>query len=157
VDLDSDPVLLFQACSAALGDRVLAAVRDEVGEDLRFGDGYLFQHLIPGPTTASELGRKLGVTQQAASLQIADLERRKLVRRSASGADARARPVELTDRGWRAIEVARSARLAIAQELEDVLGTRNARQLTSLLQKVSEQTGAMETMAARRLRPESER
>ena len=49
----------------------------------------------------------MGVTQQAASKAVADLERRGYVERASSREDARVRSVSLTDRGRAAIEAGR--------------------------------------------------
>jgi DNA-binding MarR family transcriptional regulator len=156
-DIDADLVLLLQACTAALGDRVLAEVRSAAGPHVRYSDGYAFQHLVAGPLAVSELGRRLGVTQQAASLQVADLERRDLVRRVPHPTDGRSRLVELSARGRRAVEAARRARQAVATELADVLGPRRMAGLLGGLRAVSEHTGAVERMGSRRLRPEAQR
>ena len=67
--------------------------------DLRFADGVVFQHLVPGPIAIGALAERLGVTQQAASKAVADLERRGYVERAAGAADGRVRHVSLTARG----------------------------------------------------------
>jgi DNA-binding MarR family transcriptional regulator len=156
-DTSRDLVLLLQSCSAALGDRVLADVRRKAGSAVRFNDGYVFQHLVPGPLTVSELARRLGVSQQAASKQVADLEGRDLVRRRPDPEDGRANLVELSKRGWRAIEAARASRAAIAEELTDVLGARQMKALLDGLARVSGHIGAGELLDRRNLRPESAR
>jgi hypothetical protein len=55
--------------------------------------------LMPWPRTIGSLAERLGVSQQAASKAVADLERRGCVRREADPADGRARRVALTARG----------------------------------------------------------
>jgi DNA-binding MarR family transcriptional regulator len=153
----ADLVLLLQACNAALGDRVLAASRKRAGAAVRYNDGYVFQHLVPGPLSVSDLARRLGVSQQAASQQVADLERRDLVRRRPDPGDKRARPVELTRRAWRAVEAARDERAAIEREVADRLGPTRTRQLLRALGDISDDTGALALLEARRLRPEDAR
>lgn len=156
-DIVDDLVLLLQACSAALGDRVLADTRAAAGEQVRFNDGYVFQHLVPGPRSVTDLARALGVTQQAASKQVADLERRGLVRRRADPADRRARLVELSDVGRVAVEAARTARRAIARDVTDALGAERTAELMAAARDLSRLLGAADVMAARRLRPEADR
>lgn len=78
--------------------------------DLRFADGFVFQHLVEGPVTIGALAGRLEVTQQAASKAVADLERRGYVARRADPGDARARLVALTARGEAAIEGVRRVR-----------------------------------------------
>lgn len=145
----------MQACSAALGDRVLADTRAVA--EVRFNDGYVFQHLVPGPASVTELARALGVTQQAASKQVADLERRGLVQRREDPADRRARLVELSATGHAAVEAARDSRRAVAAEVAASLGEERAAELLDALRQVSGALGAADVMAARRLRPEEER
>ena len=91
-------------------------------DDLRFADGVVFQHLVPGPRTIGSLAERLGVSQQAASKAVADLERRGYVRREADPDDGRARIVALTERGEAAIEAGRRHRAAVEAELADRLG-----------------------------------
>jgi len=96
-------------CATAVKARLAADGFD----DLRFGDGVVFQHLVEGRVTVTVLAERLGVTQQAASKAVADLERRGYVRRVADPADARARLVELTARGRGAVSGARRHRAAV--------------------------------------------
>jgi DNA-binding MarR family transcriptional regulator len=155
--LDEDVVLLLQACSAAFSDRVLGDIREEVGDDVRFNDGYVFQHLVPGPCSVTALARKLGVSQQAASQQVADLERRGLVTRRADPGDARARLVALSDRGEEVVRAGRRSRAAVNRELVDVLGRRRRDALVEALNRVSDATGALDQLAGRRPRPDADR
>lgn len=154
---DDDLVLLVQACSAAFGDRILSRVRSAAGEAVRFNDGYVFQHLVTGPISITELAAKLRVTQQAASKQVADLESRQLVRRRADPADGRAKLAELSPRGWRAVEASRDAREQLHNEIAELLGPRRAVATLSALREISDHLGALDTMAGRRMRPEADR
>jgi DNA-binding MarR family transcriptional regulator len=70
----------------------------------------VFQHLVPGPVPVSALAGALGVSQQAASKSVIELERMGYVRRQGT-ADRRVRVVELTDRGEAAVREARRLRL----------------------------------------------
>jgi DNA-binding MarR family transcriptional regulator len=155
--LEDDVVLLLQACSNWLGDQVLDRVRTEAGDAVRYGDGYVFQHLIPGPMSITALAHRLGVTQQAASKQVADMEARRLVRRRQDPADGRAKLVELSNRGWRVVRAGRAARRELGDQVSAALGERKAAALLRSLRELSDHTGAVEHMAQRRLRPESSR
>lgn len=66
---------------------------------LRPVHGFVLQAVGPGGSTAVELGRRLGVTKQAAAKHIEFLEDRGYVERSVDPADARRKSVRLTDRG----------------------------------------------------------
>jgi len=62
-------------------------------------DGFVFQAIGRDGTTATELGRRLGVSKQAAAKSIESLERLGYVKRSADPGDARRKVVRLTARG----------------------------------------------------------
>ncbi len=154
---DHDVVLLLEACAARLGDDVLAQVRADHGDDVRFRDGYVFQHLLDGPKSISELADRLGVTQQAMSKQVGDLLRRELVVKHRDPKDGRAWLVSLSDRGLGVIEAGRRARASIARQLVADMGADSMRSLVEDLVLLSETTGAMEHLMNRRLRPEDSR
>ncbi|GAA4145603.1 MarR family winged helix-turn-helix transcriptional regulator [Actinomadura keratinilytica] len=69
--------------------------------------GFVFQAIGPDGTTAAELGRRLGVSKQAAGKTVEQLERLGYVTKAGDPADARRKVVRLTDRGLDAL--ARSA------------------------------------------------
>jgi DNA-binding MarR family transcriptional regulator len=71
--------------------------------------GFVFQAIGPDGTTAVELGRRLGVSKQAAGKMVESLERTGYVERTADPADARRKIVRLTPYGVDAL--ARSARI----------------------------------------------
>lgn len=146
-------MLLLQACSTTLNRRVLDHVRDRVGPEIRMSDGYVFQHLLDGPIPVSELGRRLGVTQQAASKQVADLEDRGLVNRRPDPHDGRGRLVSLTRRGRRAVQAGREARGLVVTELRDELGDHAVDTLLRTLRRVSDHTGAMDNLLRRGAHP----
>jgi DNA-binding MarR family transcriptional regulator len=99
------------------------------------------------------LAARLGVSQQAASKSIADLERRGYVRRTSDPADARARLAALTARGEAAITAARHHRAALDAELAQRLGPRRVEAARRLLVDVIEDLGAATAVRARRVRP----
>jgi DNA-binding MarR family transcriptional regulator len=121
--------------------------------DLRFADGFVFQHLVGGPVTIGALAERLEVTQQAASKSVADLERRGYVSREPDPDDARARRVTLTARGRAAIESARGHRTEIDAELANRLGPRRTESARRLLVDVIDELGAAAAVRARRVRP----
>jgi DNA-binding MarR family transcriptional regulator len=120
--------------------------------DVRFADGFVFQHLVGGPVTIGALAERLGVSQQAASKSVADLERRGYVERRADPDDARARRVALTTRGRDAIEAGRRRRAEIAAELAERLGSRRVEDARRLLVDVLADLGADTAVRGRRVR-----
>lgn len=151
-DPERDLVLLVQACGARLNDDVLARVRSEAGDDVRIRDGYVFQHIVDGPCSVSELARRLGVTQQATSKQVADLVGRGLVVRRRDPADARAWQVSLSERGRDVVHAGRRARRAVTDDLVAALGSDVVTRLVDDLTRLSDHSGAMETLLGRELR-----
>ena len=108
----------------AMADEIQRRLAAAGFDDVRFNDGVVNQHLVGGPLTLGALAERLGVTQQAASKSVADLERRGYVERTPDPDDARARLVGLTERGRAVIAAAREQRAALGRELEERLGER---------------------------------
>ncbi|GAA4085490.1 MarR family winged helix-turn-helix transcriptional regulator [Actinomadura miaoliensis] len=92
----------------AIIDELHAELASQGHPDLRPMHGFVFQAIGPDGTTAAELGRRLGVSKQAAGKTVEHLERLGYVTRGGDPADARRKVVRLTDRGLDAL--ARSAR-----------------------------------------------
>jgi DNA-binding MarR family transcriptional regulator len=82
-----------------LVDGVHAELAREGHADLRPLHGFVCQAIGRDGTTAVELGRRLGVSKQAAGKTIDGLERLGYVVRAADPHDARRKLVRLTDRG----------------------------------------------------------
>ena len=137
----------------AMADEVQRRIAADGMGDLRFADGVVFQHLVPGPLAIGALAERLGVTQQAASKSVADLERRGYVERAAGAEDARVRRVSLTERGRAAIEAGRRHRAALQAELAGKLGPRRAEAARRLLADVAAELGAGAAVRGRRVRP----
>ena len=140
--LDEDPALMVQVLARHLAGRALEDVRDAGVDDIRESDGYVFQHLLPGPLPVGELAARLGITQQGASKAVRDMERRGLVRRTADPADARVRRVELTDRAVVAVAAGRASRRRFAAAVVAELGPTRAAALRRDLRRVLAASGA---------------
>jgi len=157
-DVDYDPAeadlsLASLFAGWALADEIQRRLATGGHGDLRFADGFVFQHLIGGPVTVSALAERLGVTQQAVSKSVADLERRGYVRRGRDPEDARARLVALSPRGEEAIAAARAHRSALAHELAERHGPRRVEGARRLLLDVVSDLGADTAVRGRRVRP----
>jgi DNA-binding MarR family transcriptional regulator len=150
MDIDLSLASLFAGW--AMADAIQQRLAADGHADLRFADGFVFQHLVEGPVTIGALAERLGVTQQAASKTVTDLERRGYVKRTADPDDARARLVALTGRGDAAITGARRHREALARELADQLGPRRVEGARRLLLDVVAALGAEAAVRGRRVR-----
>ncbi|TYK52279.1 MarR family winged helix-turn-helix transcriptional regulator [Actinomadura decatromicini] len=92
------PLRLFLAFRGIV-DELNAELARQGHPDLRPMHGFVFQAIGPQGTTAVELGRRLGVSKQAAGKMIESLERAGYVERGADPVDARRKIVRLTARG----------------------------------------------------------
>jgi DNA-binding MarR family transcriptional regulator len=150
-ELDLSLAALFAGW--ALADEVQRRIAADGLGDLRFADGVVFQHLVPGPRTVGSLAERMGVSQQAASKAVVDLERRGYVRREADPDDGRARLVGLTERGEAAIEAGRRHRAAVVEELASRLGPPRVEATRRTLVDALEALGGTAAVRGRRVRP----
>jgi DNA-binding MarR family transcriptional regulator len=93
----------------ALGDRGF--------DDLARSDGYVFRALDAEPLTTSALADRLGVSKQGAGQLVDDMARRGYVQSRPDPSDGRARLLELTSRGKRALAAARDFHRRYEQRL----------------------------------------
>lgn len=62
--------------------------------------GFVLQAVGRNGVSATELGRRLGVTKQAAAKHVDALERLGYLERAPDSSDGRSKVIRLTDRGW---------------------------------------------------------
>jgi DNA-binding MarR family transcriptional regulator len=124
------------------------------GVSVRQSHGYLIQHLLEGPRAIGELAGLLGVTQQAVSKSVAELERAGLIEGVAS-ADARVRRVRLTAAGERGVRLARSTRRKLERRLERRCTSAELATARRVLVSALEELGGSEAVKQRRVRPSS--
>jgi DNA-binding MarR family transcriptional regulator len=150
-DLDLSLAALF--AGYALNDEVQRRLHASGFEGLRFSHGFLVQHLVEGGKPIGALAELMGVTQQAVSKTVRELEALGYVERQAPAADARVRVVTLTARGRAALDAARSARAELVAELRTELGPRRVDGATTVLREVLRTTGTLPAIRGRRVRP----
>jgi DNA-binding MarR family transcriptional regulator len=137
-----------------VGQRINELVSEKLAAEghgqLRNSHGYLFQHLILGPRTITDLAVRLGVTQQAASKAVAELvELGYLV--ATPSRDRRARAISLSERGRAAVAMARKFRARLEQRLATKHGAALAKS-RELLATVLEDLGGADAVRARSVR-----
>lgn len=148
-DLDLGNLALFTGLALTSAD--LACVHAEGFTGLRFAHGFVFQHLVRESPTVSRLAELLGVSQQAASKRVEELERLGYVERVRDEDDARVRRVQLTEHGRAAIAVGRRIRVEREAELAARYGKRALAAARALLVSILEDTGGAEAVRGRRV------
>src|SRR5918999_5942679 len=120
------PLLLFGGFRTLI-DRLHAELAQQGHPDVRPAYGFAMQAIGRDGATASELGRRLGVSKQAAGKTVDRLVELGYAERSADADDARRKLVRLTPRGYDAL--ARSAVVFEQPRAEgnEQLGTQHGR------------------------------
>ncbi|KZS71954.1 MarR family transcriptional regulator [Mycobacterium kansasii] len=120
---------------AATGAPKLSAAFAAAGLDgLRPAQAVLLVPLAAGSLHASDLAERLAVSRQAVAQAVAALERHDYVSRASDPADSRARLVQLTPRGRRALGVMRSNAIDVEERWTQILGRRRLAELRKSLQ-----------------------
>ncbi|MET9436149.1 MarR family winged helix-turn-helix transcriptional regulator [Streptomyces sp. NPDC006551] len=129
------PLLLF-AGFRTLIDRLHAELARQGHPDLRPAHGFAMQAIGADGATASEIGRRLGVSKQAAGKTVDRLLALGYAERTDDPADARRKLVRLTPRGFDAL--ARSATVfdRLRAEWADTLGPERVREMEAALRVV---------------------
>jgi DNA-binding MarR family transcriptional regulator len=147
VDLmELDLATLAYLAGSSANDAILARLHEIGHTGVRISHGYMIQHLIEGAPTVSELGELLGVTQQAASKQLLELERLGYVARVPDRVDSRIRRAHLTERGRRLVKDSRRLR----RQLDARVGGDEAKRA---LVRLLDATGGTENVLKRRVAP----
>jgi DNA-binding MarR family transcriptional regulator len=131
------PLRLFLAFRVLI-DELHAELARQGHPDVRPMHGFVFQAIGPNGTTATELGRRLGISKQGAAKTINALEQLGYVRRGTDERDARRKLVLLTDRGIDFLT--RSARIfdQLHRKWAKTLGTQRLRTLEADLRTMTQ-------------------
>jgi DNA-binding MarR family transcriptional regulator len=149
-DLDLGHLALF--VGLAVNDAVLAALAKAGHAALRTSHGFVFQHLVDGERRIGELAERQGVTQQAISKAIAELEGLGYVERTTDATDARLRLVRLSKRGHDAVAASRRARATVEKKLVASLGAAAVAETRAHLARALDLLGGSEAVRGRRVR-----
>jgi DNA-binding MarR family transcriptional regulator len=145
-----DPVLAVTLTGLALDAEVLRRLHARGFPDVRTTHGFVFQHLVGGPLPVGALARRMGVSQQAASKAVHELERLDYLERTADAADGRVRRVALSRRGTAVVQAGRDVRAELADDLAARLGARRVEAMRGTLLELLDAVGG--TAAVRRRR-----
>ena len=105
--------------------------------DQRMAHSAVFAHIPPEGITLAELARRAGMTKQAMSELVADLEAKDYLTRRPDARDRRTKIIELSDRGWSAVRAALAAFEEIEHELEQKLGAGRLREFRRTLETLT--------------------
>src|SRR5262249_4435934 len=116
---------LGQFLGQRVNELVLAGGKRKGFSEMRISHGYVIQHLVdsdrPVSRTGTELARRMGVSQQAASKAVRELVRIGAVEITRSK-DRRAKDVRLSNRGWEMVLHTRQYRSRLEAKLLDHVG-----------------------------------
>ncbi len=136
-DVPGLPVALL-AASRALVDGISAGVRARGFLDLRPAHGFAFTLLSRGGATVTQLAQHLDVTRQAAAQLTEELASKGYVQVRRHPADARARLIVLTDKGWACTRAADEATADVVRSWAAILGAERAHALRDDLARVAQ-------------------
>jgi DNA-binding MarR family transcriptional regulator len=114
--------------------------------------GYVVQHLIETPRAVGELARLLGISQQAVSKSLAELESAGVIETIASP-DGRLRRVRLSARGVESVQASRALRRKLERRLLRRCGKDAVDAAKRVLASALEELGGVDAVKQRRVRP----
>lgn len=123
--------------------RIVASIEEAGHEDIRLADTKVFRSLDPDGTRITDLADRAGVTKQATSQLVQDLEDRGYVARRPDPEDGRSKRVFLTEAGRDVVRAARAGRRRIEETWSGHLGEEGLTSLRRLLGRLLEAEGAM--------------
>ncbi len=128
---------LVLGLAADLVRRIDEGVHERGFADLRPAHGYAFVRLAPDGASVGELAEHLDVTKQAASQLVEELVRKGYVERHPHPADARARLIVLTERGWACTRAAEESAAEAVRPWREALGDQRLRELRDSLGRLA--------------------
>jgi DNA-binding MarR family transcriptional regulator len=151
--VELDTVTALYLTGLALTTEALGRLHAAGHPDLRISHGFVVQHLVEGPVRIGDLAVRMGVTQQAASKAVAELEALGYLERTSDPGDARVRRVGLSARGAAAVSTTRAVRADIERELAAALGAGRVEEARRTALDALEWAGGAEAVRGRRVRP----
>jgi len=115
------PMLLFAGFRSII-DELHAELARRGHPDLHPAHGFALQAIGPGGATATEVGRRLGISKQAAGKTTERLEELGYVNRAGDQADKRRKLIRLTPRGTAALAMSAMIFSDIRARWESTLG-----------------------------------
>src|ERR1700759_4617807 len=139
-DTELNLALLCFIAYRAMENRVLQDLAAAGFGDITAAQGRVFARIDPDGTRVTDLAERAQVTKQTAGFLVDQLERVGYVRRVPDPRDARARLVQIAERGQAATEVARRTEAAVEAEWTAHLGEEATTQLRHALARLRDIT-----------------
>ena len=130
------PLLLFAGFRAII-DELHAELARRGHPELRPAHGFAMQAIGPAGATASEVGKRLGVSKQAAGKTIERLEALGYATRAGDAADRRRKLVRLTPRGFEALALSAAIFTGIRARWAHTLGPARVADLEASLREMA--------------------
>jgi len=153
---DLDLPILASLAGSGIGELTLRHLAEAGFEGVRPSHGYVIQQLVEGSPTIGELASALGMTQQGASKQVADLERLGYAERVAAEGDQRVRRVRLTARGAALMDESRRFRSQLEADVTRTLGAGEVTAAKRTLAELARIAGLDSRIRTRSVQPPSD-
>jgi DNA-binding MarR family transcriptional regulator len=134
----ADLALLLLAGFRTLADQATTELAQRGYEDVRPVHDFALRAILSGADSASELGRRMSVTKQAAAKTLSVLEERRYVMREPDLTDRRRMHIRVTDRGLAMLQEGETIFNELREQWEQQVGTPS---LSSLEETLSELLG----------------
>ncbi len=132
----ADLALLLLAGFRTLADQATAELAHRGYEDVRPVHDFALRAIISGADSASELGRRMSVTKQAAAKTLTVLEERRYVTREPDPTDRRRTRIRVTDRGLAMLQAGETIFDELREQWEQQVGTASLSSLEETLREL---------------------
>jgi DNA-binding MarR family transcriptional regulator len=130
------PLLLFAGFRSVI-DELHAELAKRGHPDMRPAHGFAMQAIGLGGATATEVGKRLGISKQAAGKTVERLEELGYVERAGDDADRRRKTVRVTARGISALTISAMIFAEIRARWENTLGAARLAELEASLRTMA--------------------
>jgi DNA-binding MarR family transcriptional regulator len=128
--------LLLLAGFRTLADQATAELAERGYEDVRPVHDFALRAIISGADSASELGRRMSVSKQAAAKTLSVLEERRYVTREPDSTDRRRTRIRVTDRGLAMLHAGETIFDELREQWEQQVGTASLSSLEETLREL---------------------
>ena len=132
----ADLALLLLAGFRTLADQATAELAQRGYEDVRPVHDFALRAILSGADSASELGRRMSVTKQAAAKTLSSLEERRYVTREPDSTDRRRTRIRVTDRGLAMLHEGETIFNELREQWEQQVGTASLSSLEETLHEL---------------------